>query len=79
LPRKYLKYKRNNPNSAPLAFLPAGFSCAIHTPPRGVIARTLQAITPLIENQMVVRKALHEPVSVRNRTSLRTATGKLKK
>jgi hypothetical protein len=30
-------------------------------------------ITPLIENQMVVRKALHEPVSVRNRTSFRTA------
>jgi hypothetical protein len=44
-----------------------------------VIARALQAITPLIENQMVVRKALHEPVSVRNRTSLRTPTGKLEK
>jgi hypothetical protein len=28
-----------------------------------VIARALHAITPLIENQMVVRKALHEPVS----------------
>jgi hypothetical protein len=38
-----------------------------------VIARALHAITPPIENQMVVRKALHEPVSVRNRTSLRTA------
>src|SRR6202023_2057195 len=35
--------------------------------------RALHAITPLIENQMVVRKALHEPISVRNRTSLCTA------
>jgi hypothetical protein len=79
--RKYLKYKRNDPNWAPtrIIALPARFSCAIHTPPRGVIARALQAITPLIENQMVVRKALHEPVSVRNRTSLAPPTGKLEK
>jgi hypothetical protein len=44
-----------------------------------VIARALHAITPLIENQMVVRKALHEPVSVRNRTSLRTAHREIRK
>jgi hypothetical protein len=65
--RKYLKYKRNDPNWAPLALLPfQQVSVVQSTPPRGVIARALHAITPLIENQMVVRKALHEPVSVRN-------------
>jgi len=33
--------------------LPAGFTCAIHTPPSGAIARALHAITLLIGNQMV--------------------------
>ena len=33
--------------------LPAGFTCAIQTPPSGVIARALHAITLLIGNQMV--------------------------
>ena len=32
---------------------PAGFSCALHTPPSGAIARALHAITLLIANQMV--------------------------
>jgi hypothetical protein len=68
---KYLKYKRNDPNLAPLALLP--FQQVSVAQSTRVIARALHAITPLIENQMVVRKALHEPVSVRNRTSFRTA------
>jgi NTE family protein len=33
--------------------LPAGFACAIRTPPSGAIARALHAITLLIANQMV--------------------------
>lgn len=33
--------------------LPAGFTCAIHTPPSGAMARALHAITLLIGNQMV--------------------------
>ena len=33
--------------------LPAGFTCAIQTPPSGAIARALHAITLLIANQMV--------------------------
>lgn len=32
---------------------PAGFACAIHTPPSGAIARALHAITLLIAHQMV--------------------------
>jgi NTE family protein len=32
---------------------PAGFSCAIHTPPGGAIARALHALTLLIANQIV--------------------------
>lgn len=32
---------------------PAGFACAVHTPPRGALARALHAITLLIANQMV--------------------------
>jgi NTE family protein len=33
--------------------LPAGFACAIQTPPSGAIARALHAITLMIGNQMV--------------------------
>ena len=33
--------------------LPSGFTCAIQTPPSGMIARALHAITLLIANQMV--------------------------
>ena len=33
--------------------LPTGFACDLHTPPKGVIARALHAITLLIANQIV--------------------------
>jgi len=40
-------------NATRIIALPAGFTCAIHTPPSGAIARVLHAITLLIGNQMV--------------------------
>ena len=40
-------------NATRIIALPAGFTCAIHTPPNGAIARALHALTLLIGNQMV--------------------------
>ena len=40
-------------NATRIIAFPAGFTCAIHTPPSGAIARALHAITLLIGNQMV--------------------------